>query len=127
VPAECKSTSPSLASYEIGGFGKSSIWFSAAVIYVPWEGSASITPRELLDAPQPLLSAITVSDAPAADCPQTQRFNDAVQKNRISQISGRGRLRDDGIFVVECVCAVNRLDHLSEDQIGRLYAGPRPR
>jgi hypothetical protein len=103
------------------------VWFSSAVIYVPWEGSASITPRELLDAPHPLLSAIAVSDAPAADCPQTQRLNDAIQKNRTSQVSGRGRLRDDGIFVVECVCAVQRLDHLTADQIGRLYAGPRPR
>jgi hypothetical protein len=37
------------------------------MIYVPWEGSASITRRELLYAPQPLLAAINVASVAVGD------------------------------------------------------------
>lgn len=126
APAECATKARSLAEYERSGFGTEPVWFSNAVIYIPWEGAASITPAELLGAPDDLLSPIHVDTVPADDCPGTRKLNKQVSEYRTSLIDGRGRLSDSGVFIVDCVCSARKLDGLTADQVARLYAGPRP-
>ncbi|MBV8518350.1 MAG: hypothetical protein JO197_13210 [Acidobacteria bacterium] len=117
---------PRFASYEEKGFGQGAVWFAGAVIHVPWEGAASIAPAELLTGPVALLSPMIVESSAASDCPGSSRLDGAIQRNRTSIVSGQGRLRNDGVFVVECVCAVEKTKELTADQLSRLYAGPLP-
>jgi hypothetical protein len=116
-----------LSWYEEHGFGEGSVWFRDAVIYVPHEGSASITPSEVLSGPKELLTPMHVVSETGTDCPGTDGTSEDVDQNRLSLVAGRGRVREDGVFAVECVCRVEKIEGLTAEQVGRLYAGPRPR
>lgn len=121
---KCPPDLPRFLSYEEHGFGTESVWFSGAVMNVPWEGYASIISAEVLDDPPPALATPSrVSVEPSADCPMTSQLDRALRRNQTNIISGRGRLRDDGYFVVECICSVRKVEGLTAEQWGRLYAG----
>jgi hypothetical protein len=113
--------------YEQEGFGTDQVWFSDAILYIPWEGAPSISPAELLSGVHDGLIPLVAIGEPAADCPATSRLNDRARRNRVSQISGRGHMGANATFVVDCLCAIEQIKELSPEQASRLYAGPLPR
>lgn len=120
--------SPNFAEYERKGFGGSAVWFSNAVVDMRWEGFSSIAPVEILgEDKDPMLSPVKLVTERAPDCPQNQRFMKQMERNPISLISGRGRLDDNGFFVISCVCSAKKLENLTVEQEQRLYAGSGPR
>ena len=122
MPAsKCPEGARPLAWYQQNGFGEQAVWFRDAVIYVPPEGAASITPRELVAGAADTLTPMHVASEPAADCPETARWNAKIDSNRLSAVSGRGKMRDDGTFAIELERPFGPFKHMAALPVCAIY------
>jgi hypothetical protein len=107
------------------GLGDQPFWFTSAAARIPWEGKSGIAAREVLDHPEDMNRVVLpLAIQLAPDCARASRLVQKMRRYGVTEISGRGRYRADGVFEVDCVCKVKKLDPAAAAQASVLQVFP---